>query len=74
MLRGNGFGMAGRGCSGGGDKYPILGGLSVKPLLFVNLRSNTSTLRSLCTDRRFHISGRGGDDFELALELECIRF
>lgn len=47
MLRGNALGMLGRARSGGGDECSITGGLSVKPLLFVNLRSNTGTLLSL---------------------------
>lgn len=43
----------------------LLGGLAVEPLLLESLRSGTTMLFSLLTDRRFHSSVCLGDPFEL---------
>jgi len=65
MLRGI-WGRAGGSC--------LLGGLAVDPLLLSNFNSEKDILLSLLTERRFQISGRGGDEYMLAPGLPKMFF
>ena len=60
VLFGSAKGIAGKDRFGGGSC--LFGGLVVDPLLLSNCNSGNLMLLSLRTDRRFQISGLGGDD------------
>jgi hypothetical protein len=72
VLRGSAKGIAGKERSGGGSC--LFGGLVVDPLLLSNFNSGNLILLALKTDRRFQISGLGGDDTKLAEGLARMCF
>lgn len=67
MLCGSPKGMAGKDRSDDGSF--LCCGLVVDPLLFSNFNSGNLILLSLRTDRRFQISGLGGEDVKPAAGL-----
>jgi len=72
VLCGSLKGIAGKDRSGGGPC--LFGGLAVDPLLLSNFNSGNLILLSRRTDRRFQISGLGGDDTKPAEGLARICF